>query len=249
MKDPVDHLLLGLYEKFNWGDPYGILENKDTMMIMEELDLHPKSYHARPLITYSNQECSMNFGCRYESLPENLFEILGEYRVKKYDQEGEIMIYEDCIQTFGLMYYEHFGKLMRKPRQYCVNLVREIVLWHELGHWITHWMIGNDQKRWNSRSFQFNNLSKDIHEGLAQSFVQYAIITHEDEQLRNDFQLLFHFLLINQEACYYRYNDLMRDPSFSWEKLMGGITMLRILENPDEVTFEYLLNNLIPVNH
>jgi hypothetical protein len=251
MKDPADHLLMSLYKNFGWGDPYDCQNscpgNNFTIIEMEERCMFPESYHARPEIVYSEDECKIKLIDKLDPWPENLFEVLGEYRIVRYDRQGTIFINEDCIREFGLIFYNHFGKILKKQRQYFINLVREIVLWHELGHWITHWMPGKDKHRWASASFRYNEKTRIIHEGLAQIFTQYAILTLDDERLRNDYQLLFHYILLNQSACYYKYQEIMNHPKFSWNNLLGGITMLRILEKSEEVTFEYLLNNMMPI--
>ena len=125
-----------------------------------------------------------------------------------------------------------------------IDIVREIVLWHELGHWITHWMPGKNGHRWDTRSYDYNYSTKDVHEGLAQAFTLYAIINIEDNHLRNEYQQVFHYILRNQAPCYHKHYDIINHENFNWKRMLNGISMLRIIEKPGGVTFDYLLKNM-----
>jgi len=251
MNDPTNHLLMKLFDLYQWGDPdEGFYQSGISSSEIEEMHrsgILDNLYHTRPVINYSEEECHYVPDGADEKLQDNLFDLLGVYQILTFKKEGTIFLYESCIKRVGLRFFAQIGSTLRMSRSYCIDMVREIVLWHELGHWITHWMPGKDRNRWNTKSYDYNKESKDVYEGLAQIFVQFAIQQIDEDKTRNDYQRMFHYLLQNQEACYYRYNDIMRHPKFSWNKLLGAITMLRILNNPDDVTFEYLLNNLIEI--
>lgn len=243
-KDPVDHLLLTLHNEYGWGDPYEKIKDPDkgkTHKYMEDMGMIDPTYYSRPSIESTDENCQF----KVEDWPENLFDLLGKYVVKSFDEEGKIILYEKCINEVGLQYYDEIGHKSRKGRQFYINIVREIVQWHELGHWITHWMKGKDGHRWDSKSYDYNYATKDVHEGLAQAFTQYAIFNLEDIHLRNEYQQVFHYLLRNQAPCYHKHYDIINNSRFSWVRMMGGISMLRILDSHEEVNFEYLLKNMM----
>lgn len=240
MKNPIDHLLLKIHENHSWGDPLNHPEfDRETLNYMVDRGMIPVEYFTKPKITYSEDLCPFTLD---KDLPDNLFDLLGIYQVKDPMKEGHIILYEDCIRKFGLIFYEAFGKTIGQSRQFCINMVREIVLWHELGHWITHWMPGKDKNRWNTKSYNLG--SKDVYEGLAQLFTHYAIINLEDNKLRNDFLILFSFMLRNQSHCYHKYLDIMGHNKFGWNQCFTALTMIRMVEKADEATMDYFIENL-----
>jgi hypothetical protein len=216
MKDPIDHLLLKIHEDHCFGEP-----------------------SEKPKITYSKVPCSFKMD---NDWPDNLFDLLGSYKVKVPMKEGRIILYEDCISKFGLIFYETFGKTIGKSRQFCINLICEIVLWHELGHWITHWMPGRDKNKWNTKSY--NSGSIDVHEGLAQLFTHYAIINIKDNKLRTNYLLLFSLMLQNQAPCYHKFLDILGHKKFGWNQCFTALTMIRIVEKADEATMDYFIKHL-----
>lgn len=251
INDPVEHLLTTLRTVYKWGEPAEMSSQNGNLYSAitqaKKTEGEERTYQSRPTIIYSDKKCDYAIQLEINKLPDNLFDLLGAYRVKSYDTEGTIFLYEARIHEIGILFYKNAGRVLRMSRSYCVNLVREIVLWHQLGHWITHWMPGKDHNRWYGKSFLYNDMSKDVHEALAQVFVQFAIQHIEDDNRRNHFQIIFHYMLHKQQNCFYLYNQLLKHPGFGWKNLLGAITMLRILENPEEVTMEYLMNNLMPI--
>ena len=249
--DPVDHLLMTLYTMYQWGEPAenssrnGILHSAETQARNDGLT--EETFPARPPIKFLEKECPFIMVVEIYQLPDNLFDLLGKYQVESYDAEGTIFLYKSCINKIGELFHNSIGKKMGMEQNYYVDLVREIVIWHQLGYWITHWMPGKDHHRWNVKSYRYDDKSKEVHEALAMAFVQFAILHIEDDNRRNHYQILFYYMLDNQQKLYYLYNQLLKHPRFGWNTLLGGITMLRILENPDEVTFEYLLDNLTAI--
>ncbi|MBU2652275.1 MAG: hypothetical protein KKA81_15200 [Bacteroidetes bacterium] len=263
LQDPVDHLLMSLHNNFGWGDPFEVFDKMDeesnaesadenlptyheTIKYMNENDMLQQKYHSRPGIHYKKDECSYNFSKENEGpWPDNLFDLLGKYIVDRYDEEGKIYLFEDCISKVGEKYFIESGLNLKKGKQYFINIVREIVLWHELGHWITHWMTGNDNCRWNlTESYIINGSTKDTHEGLAQAFTFYAIIKIYDQNQRNNYLQVFNYMLRDQASCYHKHYEIMNHPNFSWKGLLRGIKMLRIKENPEQVTIDNLVSEM-----
>lgn len=246
--DPVDHLLMPFYKIYQWGEPAEKPSQNgnplSTISKAKNTGLNEETYHARPTIIYTNEKGPFTTQIEMNKLPDNLFDLLGEYQVKSYNTEGTIFLYETGIHEIGLLFYKNVGRVLKMSRSYCVDLVREIVLWRGLGHWITHWMPGKDHNRWNRKSYLYDEITNEVHESLALVFVQFAILHIEDDNRRNHFQIFYHLMLQKQQKDFYMYNQILKHPRFGWNNLLGAITMLRILENPKEVKFKYLLENL-----
>lgn len=256
----VNHLLLALYKNFKWGDPYEIFDHgnnnpdksaasnirseRDDMENLVSIGLIPDRYYTSPEIVYSERDCSIDF-YNSEMWPKNLFDVLGEYIVKERSQQGLIFIYEKCVEDFGIMVYRDLGKKYIKSEKYCIDMVRDIVLWHELGHWITHWMKGSDGHRWNNTaSYVYNEETKDLHEALAQIFAYYAMFNIYDSEKRNVYFRIFYFMLNNQGTCYQKFNKILMHPKFSWEGVLMAIVLLRIEPDYKDVQLDNFIKNM-----
>jgi hypothetical protein len=242
MQNPTDHLLLKINEDHCWGDPLNHPEfDHETLKSVTDLGMTPLEYFGKPEIIYSEEPCTHQID---NDWPHDLFDVLGIYQVEDPIKEGSIILYEVCIRKFGLIFYEAFGKTTGHTSQFCIDMVRNIVLWHEQGHWITHWMPGRDENRWNTKSYNYNSGTKDVHEGLAQLFTHYAIINIDDISLRTDYLLLFSFMLQNQAPCYHKFLDILGHKKFGWNQCFTALTMIRIVEKADEVTMDHFMKNL-----
>ena len=241
--NPVNHILLSLYNQHNWGDPFEKFKNQeeiDAIKAKIEKGEIRLEYFSQPEIEYH----AKNYHNNLEECNDILFDVVGHYEIENYSKEGRIIIFEDFVQQIGLAYYNDFGFRARRGRQFYINIVREIILWHQLGHWITHWMQGSDRNRWDIKSYSFDKQTRDIHEGLAQSFTLYAIINIDDNQIRNEYQQVFHYLLKNQQNCYYKHYEIMSHPKFGWKAMLNGLIMLRINCDSKDNTFDYLIQNM-----
>lgn len=245
MTNPTDHLLLKLYTNYGWGTPFEFNDiSPSDIEQLVEIGLAPNTCYTPPDIHFSVDPCKHPFQDSMENWPDNLFDLLGEYQITDIRMEGKIILYEECIKAFGLLYYDALGKSSRLSRQMCISMVRDIVLWHELGHWITHWMPGSDGRRWDSKSCDYSSGSKDVHEGLAQLFTQYAIIQIEDEKERSELLLVFDWMIQHQASCYRQHHTIMSHQNFGWKACLNALLMLRILGESKEATMDYLLKNL-----
>lgn len=144
LSDTVQHLLLPLYNQYGWGVPDPI---DSTIM--------------GPKISHKQKKVPGIRDTQHAAMQEKFFEIAGVYFYKGYAQEGEIILYNDQISTAGLSYYELTGRVIGKYQSSCITMVEEIVLWHQLGHWIIHWMQGKDRSRWNTGSYRYDERTKD----------------------------------------------------------------------------------------
>jgi len=247
MTDPIDHLLLKLYENHGWGTPYKTNESEEDsdLKTLISAGLLPLTYWNKPKVVYSTDECTLRVSEESADWPENLLDLLGVYQANGPDKEGWIIIFEECVSKFGLIYFNMAGIHLGQSRQTCINMVREIVLWHELGHWISHWMTDNNGHRWNPNSYHHDYGSKGVHEGLAQVFTTYAILNIDENQKRAEYLLLFNFMLLRQAPCYHIHLEILNHINYSWTGFLRSLVMLRILENSEEVNLEYLLDNLV----
>jgi len=247
MTNPADHLLLKISKNHGWGEPhksFEIDEQTKTMKTMINLGMLPEEYLPKPEIIYSSDTCKFLFPEKIDEWPDNLFDLLGLYEVYDPKKEGRIILYEECIKNLGLIYYNMIGKYLGQSRQFCINMVREIVLWHELGHWITHWMPGSDGYRWNNSTYMYDGYgTNDLHEGLAQLLVFYSVINIDEYKNQSDYFLMFDFMIRKQAPCYHKHIDIMNHGNFSWNGILRALTILRITEDHN-ITLDYLLGNL-----
>lgn len=225
---PQDYLLFKIYENYGWGDPFGYEKSPDKAWENEELNkiLYQNRYWTKPEMEHSEKECEWLIPGGFD-LPGNIFDLLGEYRCVDVKEEGKIILYEKCIRRFGLMYYEGYGKFMHYARQYCIDLVREIVIWHELGHWITHWMPDKAGKRWDAGSYSVNSQNISFHEGLAQLFTFYALLHYECPERQSDYMSVFQCMLRNQDPHYHGHILILQNRNFSWNGVFRALQAIR----------------------
>ena len=154
----------------------------------------------------------------------NIMDVLGEYVYKNPMEEGKIILYSHCIKLFGNFIFHYMKEKNQSiTKNDCIRLLYDIVVWHELGHWITHWMLDKSGSRWNSASIV--NASRELKEGLAQLFTFYAIkITDHNKQ---NYSLLFEFIQLHQEDCYLKHTEILRHENFTWENVMISIQGIR----------------------
>lgn len=247
MTNPADHLLLKLSKNHGWGEPhksFEIDEQTKTIKEMINLGMLPEEYLPKPEIIYSSDTCNFLFPEKIDDWPDNLFDLLGLYEIPDPNKEGRIILYEEYIDKLGLIYYNMLGKFFSQTRPYCINMIREIVIWHELGHWITHWMLGSDGYRWEYSRFIKGLVNTNLHEGLAQLFAYYAILNIEEKEKKSNYLLMFDFMLRKQALCYHKHIDIINHKNFSWTGILKALTVLRIVEDVRNITLEYLLSNL-----
>lgn len=249
MTSPQDYLLLKIHQDYGWGNPFISDEfngDTDTVKELTNIGVLPEKYWSKPEINFSEDPCT--FQCSEESdyLPENIFDLLGEYRCDDPLEEGRITLFENCIKEFGLMYYEKFGKKSGFARQYCINAIREIVTWHEFGHWITHWMTDEEGNRWNSEIYFYDYGTKGIHEPLAQLLTYYAIINLDEIEKRSDYLAVFHFMLKRQAPCYYLHIDILKNKDFSWMGFFNALQKLKKETNIENINIDSFINHLMP---
>jgi hypothetical protein len=222
MEDPIRHILSNLLNDFNWG------ELNDS---------------SRPEVINSKKETPGNYSQDPLRWPGNLFHLLGEYKTESASQEGVILLYDDETEKFSEACHQSFSSLYKLPASEVREMVRDIILWHQTGHWIVHWLKGTDNSRWTNRSYKIDDNTLDLHEGLAQIFVEYAIHNIENHLSRTQYNMLFNYLLTNQAPCFHTHTMIRNHKNFSMKGLLRSIMIVRILSEPEEVNLEYLLSN------
>lgn len=248
MTSPQDYLLLKIHQNHGWGNPFNSDDFKDDPEIlktMTDLGMLPDRYWSKPEINFSDAPCTFQCSGESEYLPENIFDLLGEYRCEYPLKEGKITLFEDCIKGFGLLYYEKFGKESGYARQYCIDTIREIVIWHEFGHWITHWMVDKDGNRWDSENYFYDYGTKGIHEPLAQLFTYYAIINLDDLDKRSNYLTIFQFMLKRQAPCYHMHIDILKNKDFSWIGFFNALQKLRKETDIENVNLDTFIKHLM----
>lgn len=250
----MENLLNNIYENFGWGEkPVDRLKKSGTLKECSDsaaesfldLNLLKCPSHPEPKITRSRKACTfVDFDNK-----EEIFDLLGEYRpIKKATLiEGEIILYEGCIKEFGIRFYKLIGKtILHLSRQNCIDMVREIVQYHELGHWITHWMPDKQGCRWNSEIFWENNTdAKELREGLAQIFTYYAMInTDKGEKHRSNLIFLFEFMLKGQAPCYHKHLDILCNKNFSWDGCFAALSAVRKEVNINSINLNFFLKKI-----
>lgn len=158
-------------------------------------------------------------------LQDNYFDgYLGMYAAidKNWEKEGRIVLFSKPIKRVAEEYSTHSGILKEES----LNNIIQIVLYHEIGHWIFHY-ANIENFRYNKF---YNEINNDLHEAIAQFFVKEAI--KNDQKLKD----LFNWLCSKQSQIYNNHLEGTFD---------GIITLLKqINETYLDAEIEYWKNNL-----
>lgn len=213
-----------IYEnhKFGWEDVIGNKNSSDRVRQYGFVD----SPIILPSIRISNDECTFYDDFNNEDT-NNIFDLLGVYRYKANNVEGEIILFSECIHKCAERIYEGTIKnSARLNRHYasvaeCEELIYKIVLYHELGHWISHWMLDTSGNRWID---DFTNADTNLKEGIAQTFTYFFILRDVDCR---KMKFIFEHMLFGQMECYHKHLDIQNSKNFSMEKFLLAIEKIR----------------------
>jgi len=173
-----------------------------------------------------------------------IFDLLGRYEKDGDNSEGKIILFGRCIEKFASEFYSKkscFLELGLVSEADCVDMLYKIVFWHEMGHWITHWMLDTDEFRWDDRFWTLVPNPNDLLEGLAQAITYYFIINDADcARLK----FMFEYLLLSQRTPYHKHVDIMKQPNFSWKNFFKALELIRQEKTQDLLTYLDLLNKL-----
>lgn len=104
------------------------------------------------------------------------------------------------------------------------NILRTVVLIHELGHYYSHCLPLWKTESWKTNLF--NGSSSDVLEGWAQMFASWAVMSHRE---CSD---VFHRLLQDQSYVYHVFENYSK---WSREDLLHSLDGLRELDHPATV--------------
>ena len=184
-----------------------------------------------------------NNPCRYKN-HDNIFDILGVYKNDDIESEGKIILYRICIEEYAKEYYNNHSNnrnLGLISEEDCSDMLFKIIFWHEMGHWITHWMLDNDEFRWDDRFWELKPNPNDLLEGLAQAITYYFIINDTDFKR---LKIMFEYLLLGQPTPYHKHIDIIKHPNFSWKNFFKALEQIRQETTQDLATYLRLLVSL-----
>ena len=231
LKEEIFKVILNIKnDDFEFGLYNKELQPEGAGTIDEIFGAFMANYELPNSIEISNDECAF-------INEEDIFDRLGCYKKQKgIDKEGKIILYNKCIESFGTRFFEQNRHLSSfASLADCINMVYKIVLWHEFGHWITHWMSDSKGNRWNDTFWNLGPNPNDLLEGLAQLFNYYAILKDSDVK---KLKFLFEFMLLGQRDPYHKYIEIIKHPKFSWNNSFKALENVR--ESPPHEFQTYL---------
>lgn len=168
-----------------------------------------------------------------------IFDLLGKYVINNAENEGEIIIYHRAIKKYSeLLRNKYFPN---KTLDDIYEALFKIVLWHEMGHWTSHWLENTNNNRWNNPNYKYVSQEDiDLHEGLAQAFTHWAILFYDE----NEYPLLntiFTLMTLSQPSQYKTYYKIISKTN-DFYKFLDAISEIRKLTYPPEL--KDLLKNL-----
>jgi hypothetical protein len=156
--------------------------------------------------------------------------------------EGVIVLFKDRI----LAYAERIDDKLALGLSVIENSLKEVVLYHELGHWFSHWPLDDSGSNWKCRyyyDFKTEKADKITHESYAQIIAYWCSAGNPV----NEVILRDYLTPINKESPYYKYlsliphskNDILNKLKLI-RKHMGCSAILT-----DETAYAVLKSNII----
>lgn len=123
-------------------------------------------------------------------------DFLGFYQ-HEYRYEGKVFLYIDRIEKCA----ERYSKRLDLPHEKTLDIIKFIVLIHELGHWFTHWVCKHQNDKY---GLLFNELSKETKESMAQLNVVWALNNHKN-LFAKEIRMVFYSLVDKQPNEYQQF--------------------------------------------
>ncbi|GIX41922.1 MAG: hypothetical protein KatS3mg129_1655 [Leptospiraceae bacterium] len=139
--------------------------------------------------------------------------VLGEYIAEPYPV---IILYQKGIRECSLRF--HFDE----------ELLRAIVLIHEVGHWITHLLPEKNSPSWPITNYK--NTSSEVHEGWAQLITYFVVL--DVLETRGEIKNVFLKLLNFQPPQYHVFKKFTKFIKIDIEKVIQSLIKLRELNRP-----------------
>jgi hypothetical protein len=156
--------------------------------------------------------------------------------------EGVIVLFKDRILTYA----ERIDNKLALGLSVIENSLKEVVLYHELGHWFSHWPLDDSKSNWKCG---YNSKDKITHESYAQIIAYWCSVGNPVNEL-----ILRDYLTPKNTASpYYMYLELI---PHSKNDILNKLKLIRkhmgcsgVLA--DETAYKVLQSNIIDeiVNH
>jgi hypothetical protein len=150
--------------------------------------------------------------------------------------EGVIVLFKDRI----LAYAERIDGKLALGLSVIENSLKEVVLYHELGHWFSHWPLDDSSSNWKCG---YNSKDKITHESYAQIIAYWCSAGNPV----NEVILRDYLTPINKASPYYMYLELI---PHSKNDILNKLKLIRkhmgcsaILT--DETAYDVLKSNII----
>lgn len=209
------------------------IENSGILDCINILNSEPGAKKIPACIIISEEETNCN-------LKENIFDVLGYYTKVGINKEGKIVLNKKCIEKCAKELSQKDLKLNSAivPYPYTESIYK-IVLLHELGHWMTHWMLDSNNKRWDDKFWDLTPNPNDLLEGLAQLFTYHAILGDNDFK---NLKIIFETMLTGQCDPYHKHVPILAHENFSWKNTFEALAEIRISNSANPSLDEFLAN-------
>jgi len=168
---------------------------------------------------------SLNAHTPEKLLKEGIFDSLGTYSITGSGNRGLIWLSVVSIMESANVFHTVVGQpLLHMSTAKAVKMMRDVVLWHQLGHWITDWIMDRHGNGWDDRIL-LPAITRDFREGLAQLFTWYAVI-HSRKTGQQHYDRVFEHMLKGQDACYHSYLDILNHRNFTWRDVIKALEMI-----------------------
>ena len=125
--------------------------------------------------------------------------LLGVYEIIDGDQsEGRIILYSKSIKYYARKAFPSI------PEQDAIDNLKIIVLLHEIGHWIAHWLPDESNTKWGKGYWDDIEKTANFHEAWAQLMVFWVINGIDD------ISVCFEELATKQTVVYRKYRELSK---------------------------------------
>jgi len=191
-----------------------------------------KKKNAFPPTEEKEEEISEHDGVDELTNPD----FLGFYQYQ-YSQEGKIFLYIDRIKKCA----NRFSQKLNLPYNKTLDIIKFIVLIHELGHWFTHWVCKHENDRY---GLIYNELSKETKETMAQLNVVWALNNHKN-LFAKEIRFVFYSLVDKQPLEYQQFLNIDKEKGHlrnekSFTKRYTTLNRyLKIISNYDLILYDF----------
>ena len=163
-------------------------------------------------------------------------ELLGLYEQNATQYKSSFSPLFECPkQAPQILIYERGIKYCAKETGLSEDILRQIIIIHELSHWAVHRLQDTKGNIWENELF--DSTHKDVHEGWAQLLTYWALDYLKDTESMEVFEKLNK----NQSSSYQKYKEILSRCNDK-EKILDSLISLRIIKSG--ASFEDWLNLL-----